>query len=123
MEPIVSVTITLNDVSKSGLEEIYPYNYMGLGRSTCDDLSANGTKLVCAWASVQLSSGEWVNATASAVGRQVSLTGAVPKGAIASAVATAYAWGPVPMMNLYDATTQLPVLPWNRTIKATAILV
>jgi len=119
----VSVTITLKDVGKSGLEDVYPYNYLGLGRSTCADLSANGSKLVCAWASIKLSSGEWVNATASAIGQKMSLTAPVPMGAISSVVATAYGWGPIPMMNMYDAITRLPVLPWNRTTKAKTIVV
>ena len=29
-----------------------------------------------------------------------------------------YAWGAVPMMNLYDATTGLPVLGWIQNVTA-----
>jgi len=119
---VVSVAVSLNDVGKAGLKEVYPYNYYGLGRSTCDALAENGTKLVCAFAAVQLSSGEWVNATASMKSQQMLLTATVPKGAIAQPVATAYGWGPIPMMNAYDATTDLPVLPWNKTITRTFIV-
>ena len=31
-------------------------------------------------------------------------------------VATRYGWGAVPMMTLYDADTNLPVLPWNEEL-------
>jgi len=113
----------LRDVSKAGLKDVHPYNYLGLGRSTCDDLSANGTKLVCAFAALKLSSGEWVNATASVNHQQMLLTASVPEGAIATPVATAYGWGPVPMMNAYDVTFDLPVLPWNKTIAPASIVV
>ena len=33
------------------------------------------------------------------------------------AVASAYGWGSVPMMSLYDAETNLPVIGWNKTIE------
>jgi len=33
-----------------------------------------------------------------------------------TALATSYGWGGVPMMTLYDAQTNLPVLPWKETL-------
>ena len=34
--------------------------------------------------------------------------------------ATAYAWGPIPMMSAYDIAIDLPVLGWNRTLQQPA---
>ena len=31
-------------------------------------------------------------------------------------LASSYGWGPIPMLNLYDIATELPVLPWNRSV-------
>jgi hypothetical protein len=31
-------------------------------------------------------------------------------------IGSAYGWGSVPMLNVYDARTNLPVLPWNRSV-------
>lgn len=96
----------------------------------------------CAWAALQIAgSNAWLNATVtvSADGGSMVLTAAIPshlvfesaaaaakgtasasaKGKAAGAavvVASAYGWGPIPMMSAYDAATNLPVLGWNRTV-------
>lgn len=115
---VVSVTIALQDVSKQGLTtDIYPYNYAHMSPEQCVEHNANNT-LVCAWAAVQLASGEWVNATVNVdtSGKALTLTAPLSKGH-SGAIATAYGWGPVPMLNAYDQGSQLPVLPWNRSVK------
>ena len=61
----------------------------------------------------------WLNATVEvdAGGRQLVLTAPLPAGADPAAAlaitGSAYAYGPIPMMSVYDAATGLPVLPWN----------
>jgi len=113
----VSVAVSLQDLSDGGLTtDVYPYNLHAIGGpATCAEKNANNT-LVCAWAAVKLSSGEWVNATVGvdASGKALMLSAPVPKPT--NAIATAYGWGPVPMLNAYDQGTNLPVLPWNRSI-------
>ena len=39
-----------------------------------------------------------------ALGEPVTVTG------------SAYGWGPIPMLSVYDRGTGLPVLPWNITL-------
>ena len=88
----------------------------------------------CAWAALQISgSNAWLNATVtvSADSESMVLTADVPAhlvpgagasaasradGAAVSVVASAYGWGPIPMMSVYDTDTELPVLPWNTSV-------
>ena len=120
-----SVTIELNDVSDGGLHEVFPFNYLntrgpsGTGPvvpmfdCAAHDKAGPGT---CAWAAVQLANGAWANATIAARARSVTFTPMVSsaeRAALGPPLATAYAWGSVPMMSLYDAGTGLPVLGWN----------
>ena len=88
----------------------------------------------CAWAALQISgSNAWLNATVtvSADSESMVLTADVPAhlvpgagasaasradGAAVSVVASAYGWGPIPMMSVYDTNTGLPVLPWNTSV-------
>jgi len=69
----------------------------------------------CAWPQVLLNGKGWVNATLSLQGRnQVVMTAA--DGMTGQIVATSYAWGAIPMMTIYDAGTNLPVLQWREKI-------
>ena len=130
-----AVTVTLRDVGAAGLQEVYPFNYQhtrgmsGTGPvvpvfdCAAHDRAAPGT---CAWAAVKLSTGAWANATVTlgaGGGPAVTFTPDIPAAARASlgrSLASAYAWGSVPMMSLYDRTTQLPVLGWNESVDARA---
>ena len=33
-----------------------------------------------------------------------------------SVVGSRYGWGPIPMLSVYDAANDLPVLPWSRAL-------
>ena len=112
----VSVEVTLANVGTGGLTtDVYPTNWAALhGR-------CNGSSMypgTCGWGSIQLGSGSWVNASVAASGaRQLTLTAEVPaESSGGRPTATAYAWAPVPLMNAYDKSSGLPVLPWNRSI-------
>jgi len=114
----VTVIVILNDVSPSGLTtDIYPFNYLdGKFNCTTQDMKTPGT---CAWGAIELSGTGWVNASAVASGQKLLLQAAVPSGidtSTVSVVATAYGWGPIPLMNAYDKDIDLPVLPWNHTL-------
>ena len=51
-------------------------------------------------------------------GRSVISLGQTKASVAASVVvASAYGWGPIPMMSAYDKATGLPVLPWNRSVQ------
>ena len=75
---------------------------------------------------VKLATGRWVNATvtlgpASRPGTVVltpDMADIPPtaRESVGASVASAYAWGAVPMMSLYDTATALPVLGWNETV-------
>ena len=51
-------------------------------------------------------------------GRALVLEAALPPAVRAtdSVLATSYGYGDIPLMNVYDVDTGLPVLPWNRSI-------
>lgn len=105
--------VTLNDVTPAGLELRPAANWGTL------DCTASVGK--CVWASVQFNDAarSWVNATVAldASRRKMLLTAPRPAGATA-AIATSYAYGPVPMMTVYLADHDLPVLQWLRNITA-----
>ena len=121
----VSVTVSLAGVGAEGLHLIHPYNAVTLERShlTCEsvDVKANESG-TCGWASIKFG-GVWLNASVAIDGKSaLTLTSSsagvgVAGGAAATVEATAYGWAPIPMMNVYDISTGLPLLPWNRTLK------
>ena len=121
-------------VDHAGLKAVFPFNYQhtrgasGTGPvvpmfdCAAHDKAGPGT---CAWAAVKLGS-RWLNATITllnsssvkftpdmAAARNGSGSGLLG----GAAVASAYGWGSVPMMSLYDAETNLPVIGWNKTIE------
>ena len=107
-----SATIKLDQTSTAGVDNTTkPFNE---GTVNCS-LPLAG----CAWASLKLADGTWVNATTSVTAPdEITLT--VAAGITLSAAATvgppvasSYAWGANPMMNVYDKTTGLPLLPFN----------
>jgi sialate O-acetylesterase len=111
------VRVEFNDLV-GNLELRYPANYVrGLdcfkGRA-----AAPG---VCAWAGLR-SADAWTNATVSVDGRTLILSSQdAPPGAAVDA--TQYGYGAIPMMSVYDASTGLPVLPWNRSLAGETVLV
>jgi hypothetical protein len=99
----------------------------------------------CAWASLQVQGVGWLNATVSiqSNGQSIIMTATLPSPAASAAPTThainsattgavavevqadalaavvtgsSYGWGPIPMMNAYDQTTGLPVLPWKKSM-------
>eukprot|EP01052_Picozoa_sp_SAG31_P020137 SAG31_NODE_1501_length_8085_cov_3.043201_1_plen_944_part_10 len=107
----LTITISFNDVHSAGLETTFPRNYVNGLNCTLQNANIPGT---CAWAAVQLSSGEWINTTVASQGQTVVMT--VVAKATETVTATAYGWGPIPLMNIYDKGTGLPVLPWNHSL-------
>ena len=108
----VTATITLDNVVGE-LELRPPSNAVAFPVQNCteQDKTVPGT---CAWAAIELGSGGgWVNATVGVKGNTIVLT-APGNGA---AVNTAYGWGAIPMMTVYEKETGLPVLPWNTSWK------
>ena len=92
----------------------------------------NGSMLEqCAWAALHVPPLGWLNASVE-VGtdpKTLVLSAALPptfftaadsaRGSLSSAfrvVASAMGWGPIPMISAYDAVSDLPVLPWNRSV-------
>lgn len=109
------VVVNLADVSDSVLFTTYPHNQLD-GTFNCT-AQEPGT---CAWASVLLTKEGWVNATITILeGKRMVLIAAVTQPG-QNVVGSAYGWGSVPMLNVYDARTDLPVLPWNRSVSAFA---
>ncbi|CAB9520745.1 Sialate O-acetylesterase [Seminavis robusta] len=116
----IMVTIDLVDVTSKGLYMMMdePYNSLN-GTFDC----AKQLPGTCAWASVKLSTQtEWVNATLSIqFPNQVVFTVTKQQQLVehdddATIEATSYGWGSVPMLTLYDAGTDLPVLPWKEPV-------
>jgi len=98
-----AATIKLSDVSSEGLrDDVVPFNYL----NGAFDCTKNAGK--CAWAELKFGDGSWVNATVAVSGDTVTFT----SDRLQFPVASRYGWGAVPMMNLYDKQTELPVLPW-----------
>jgi hypothetical protein len=111
----LTTTVSLNDVHSAGLDTTYPWNYVNGLNCTLQNAKVPGT---CAWAAVKLSSGKWLNATLTSQGQTVSLT--VIAKAPETVVATAYGWGPVPLMSIYDKGSGLPVVPWNCSLASSS---
>lgn len=114
-----SVLVTLNDVSSSGLrDDQYPFNYQFMD---CDSTENPGK---CAWAELQGQDGSWVNATVTVESGSALRLTAIPGSNLDGApVASRYGWGAVPMMNVYDKGTELPVLAWLENVSAVQISV
>ena len=126
-----SVTVTLDHVSTAGLTtDVYPHNHNSTPRTggilptNCSHILDLNRAPQCVWASLQVRVGGggggaivWVNATVTTDGTGQHLILTDNTGTQASKVlASAYAWGPIPMMNAYDKASTLPVLGWNRTL-------
>jgi hypothetical protein len=114
-----SVTVSFNDVSSSGLrDDQYPFNYLG-GAFNCSaafDDSGAAFYNQCAWASLQLANGSWVNSSIAVKGNQMTLSLPEAYSQAGAPVASRYAWGAVPMMSVYDRETSLPLLAWSEKV-------
>jgi len=126
----VRVSVALKDVGADGLTtDVLPYNTLAYPWQNetalnCSALSAPG---YCAWGAVEVEGLGWLNASVTATGRDLSmlvLEAALPDSAVQpNVMGTAYAFGPVPMMNAYDKASGLPVLPWNRSLHKVTFVV
>merc|ERR1711920_260340 len=114
----MGMEVSFNDVSTSGLrDDQYPFNYLG-GKFDCSAVESQGQ---CVWASLQFADGSWVNATTrvAEIGNKLILTPAsTTRSSLGAPVASSYAWGAIPMMNVYDKQTDLPVLPWSEKVSS-----
>ena len=117
--PQPMAVVTVRNTSTAGLDAgTFPHNYLGGGDHGFHCKSEKG---MCAWAALKLASGVWVNATVTvSAPNQVTLTAPQmdrsaggAEAALALPVASAYGWGNIPMMNVYDRGTNLPLLPFN----------
>ena len=99
-------TVTVRLSNAGPLELRQPANAVPGLNCTAQDAVAPGT---CAWGSVAIAGEGWANASVSVNGSAMLLT--VP--GTGKVVGTAYGWGAIPMMTVYDRSTSLPVLPWN----------
>jgi sialate O-acetylesterase len=115
------VTVWLNDVMDDGLVLKAAANAKTAG--DCKKLNAQKAR-TCVYSELQFNdpARTWVDATVS-IGsdkKTIVLTATPPSGATC-AIASSYGWGSIPMMTVYRADmegkdSQLPVLPWNRTL-------
>ena len=128
----VSVTIEFHNVGDQGLYLLEnPYN----NRLSPQDFNCTGrTEGTCAWSSLLLNGYGWVDAKLDLVhGNKVMMTPLLETlrsynkdndshhhhrqtSDTITVLATKYGWGSVPMMQIYDVATDLPVLPWNERI-------
>jgi len=108
-----SIAIELKDVSSKGLYLLdTPYNLLPEADMACDK-KPEGT---CEGANVLLNGKGWVKASVSIQDNNHVVLTASEGGGTDSIVATSYGWGSVPLVTLYDAGTELPVLPWNKKV-------
>ena len=137
----VSVRVSLNDVSDAGLYTVYPANYLPPNYAEVEPTPVDcfGTFVVnatynasmtvqCAWAALLVEGAGWLNATVTVPSddlRSLLLTAQLPPArqppapwvaAAPAVMGSAYGWGPIPMMNVYDKGTGLPVLGWNESM-------
>ena len=134
----VTVIIEFHDVGEQGLYLLEdPYNnQLDPADFNCTGHAA-GT---CAWSSLLLNGYGWVDARLDVLdGNKIQMTPVTSSirskmmthsssyhhndqllqnqyGADNAVLATSYGWGSVPMMQIYDVATDLPVLPWNEKI-------
>jgi hypothetical protein len=138
---VARLNVDFRDVGDAGLHLVYPSNYRlqtdAEANATVLDCTApvpinqttNGSMAdQCAWAGLLVRGAGWLNATVTVQpsGRAVLLSAVLPPVAsrqLADVVieASAYAWGPVPMMSVYDVATQLPALGWNVSLPPRAV--
>lgn len=133
---VVSVAIKVKGVSDQGLKLVQPYNYESPGYGpaatqtpTVVDCfgtfptspTTNESMLTqCAWAAVEVEGLGWINASVAVKAKSIILTTqGVLKCSPCRALSTANGWGPIPMLSVYDASTDLPVLPWNLSLYKT----
>ena len=102
------VTVALAD---AGPLELRPAANAGPTPGYCAALNAK-RPLTCAWAAVELSGRGWVPATVAVNGSAVVLRAQ----GLGLVLGTAYGWGAIPLLSVYDRNTSLPVLPWNRSM-------
>ena len=119
------VKVSLSDVAGgpgAGLElrppaNLHPDGGNGILSPDCAAQNAKAPK-TCAWAAVEIGTrGVWANASVSVEGSTMVLTvsaaAAAAAGGVGQVLGTAYGWGAIPMLTVYDKRTSLPVLPWN----------
>eukprot|EP00568_Trieres_chinensis_P012146 CAMPEP_0183300896 /NCGR_PEP_ID=MMETSP0160_2-20130417/7171_1 /TAXON_ID=2839 ORGANISM="Odontella Sinensis, Strain Grunow 1884" /NCGR_SAMPLE_ID=MMETSP0160_2 /ASSEMBLY_ACC=CAM_ASM_000250 /LENGTH=273 /DNA_ID=CAMNT_0025463397 /DNA_START=38 /DNA_END=859 /DNA_ORIENTATION=+ len=107
---ILTVTMKLSDVGNLGLRVQEPFNLLN-GTLDCS-AQVPGT---CAYGAIEIEDEGWINATASVKNMNMILT-AVTSNPTPKVLGTAYGWGSVPMLNIYDKETDLPVLPWKQSV-------
>ncbi len=100
------VTVALVDATV--LEERPPSNARYANASVCAAENAK-VPFTCAWAAVELRGLGWLNASVAVNASNLVLT--VP--AVGIVMGSAYGWGAIPMLTVYDHSSSLPVLPWN----------
>jgi len=117
---VVVVEVALQDVQGPLTTDVSPVNYQSID---CDTQNAK-TPGTCAWAAVEISGAGWINATVTVAtnGAALRLSAPVPQDVSATVLGTAYGWGPVPLMNAYDQATDLPILPWNRSVTSSVVV-
>lgn len=128
-ENSVSVVVEFHDVSEQGLYLLEsPYN----NQLDPQDFNCSGhAEGTCAWSSLLLNGYGWVDSKLDLLnGNKIQMTPILSKMARnrdnvglqnqypvdSTVLATSYGWGSVPMMQIYDVATDLPVLPWNEKI-------
>lgn len=135
MNDNVAVTIEFYNVGEQGLYLLEnPYN----NRLNPEDFNCTGhTAGTCAWSSLLLNGVGWVDAKLDLLhGNKIMMTPLLATARSSNkeddprrhhhhhyqtsdattVLATKYGWGSVPMMQIYDIATDLPVLPWNERI-------
>ena len=117
----VQATVTLNDVSPSGLTtDIYPANYLKEAANVSACVALNeGKNETCSWAGIELRDSGWLNASVTATADGLVLEAEAPPGVAlddVQVIATSYGWGMIPMLSAYDLGTGLPVLPWKENV-------
>ena len=85
----------------------------------------------CAWAAIEISSRQWLNASVrlDATGRLLVLTTVAPvpgtsqrmqRMIAANLSGSAYGYGPIPLLSVETVVGGLPVLPWNTSSEMNA---
>ena len=124
--------VALSGVTPAGLYTRRPFNYgdgslyapvVDCSGSFPLNATANGSMaLQCAWAGLLVGGIGWLNASVSTdlSGSTLILTAQIPPVppvlGVPAVLGSAYGWGPIPMLSVYDRGTALPVLPWNQTL-------
>ena len=132
----VSVLVVLSDVSTQGLHTVRPFNWESpnygqgnppivvdcVGTFPINATTNSSMEQQCAFAALEVDGAGWFNATVTipeGEPTKLLLTSKLPADrppTPATVVASAYGWGPIPMLSAYDKATGLPVLPWNKSL-------